>query len=119
MATEGILYEHPTLGKLKGQPLADGLVQFRNILYATIPSRWKASELVDDLRAYTGGKDHYDATQQGPVPPQSSNSIEFDFGLIQKRLPITHALICDEEKCLNLNVTLPSVEAKNTPVVVL
>ncbi|EXJ53380.1 uncharacterized protein A1O5_13369 [Cladophialophora psammophila CBS 110553] len=119
MVTESVLYEHPELGNLKGQSLGDGLVQFRNILYATIPARWKSSEIVNDLHAHYNNKGFYNATAWGPIPPQHLDSIEFDFGLIQRRLPLDHPLVCDEDKCLNLNLTLPSVEAKNLPVVVL
>ncbi|KAJ9655440.1 hypothetical protein H2198_005696 [Neophaeococcomyces mojaviensis] len=118
MATESTLYDHPELGKLKGQSLQDGLVQFRNVPYATIPSRWKPSKIVNDLRSNHSGKDYYDATVWGPIPPQHSDSIGFDFGLIQKSLPVDHPLVCDEEECLNLVLTLPSVEATNVPVIV-
>ncbi|KAL2837811.1 Alpha/Beta hydrolase protein [Aspergillus pseudodeflectus] len=122
MASSTILHQHPNLGKLKGQRLSEHLVQFRNIIYATVPLRWARSEPVNNLTKFYDGRDFYDGTAWGPIPPQPDNSIDFDFGLIQKPLPYTHQLNCDEEKCLNLCVTVPSaglMKDKKLPVVVL
>ncbi|CAK7217493.1 hypothetical protein SCUCBS95973_003173 [Sporothrix curviconia] len=89
--------DHPQLGPLAGVLLSEGGIQFRNLLYATIPQRWQHSIIVDDLREHgTPGKP-YDATCFGPMAPQPDGSINFDFGLIQKTLPIKHEIAVDEE----------------------
>lgn len=114
------VFDHDQLGPLKGVALPEGGAQFRNILYATIPQRWQHSVIVDDLRAHTSADVPYDATQWGPLAPQPEGTIDFDFGLIQKSLPVEHEITIDEEKCLNLVVTTPDLKAGvNLPVIVL
>lgn len=116
-ANENILLNHPTFGYLTGVQTADGPVQFGNLPYSDAPSRWThstpLSRLSNDLTS------PYDATQWGPAPPQAENSIDFDFGLIQKRLPLNRELRYSETEGLNLVVTTPSLDVRDLPVMVL
>ncbi|CAK7222057.1 hypothetical protein SBRCBS47491_004740 [Sporothrix bragantina] len=113
------VFDHPLLGPLTGVSLPEGGIQFRNVLYATIPQRWQHSVVVDDLRVHTPAGKPYDATRFGPMAPQPDGSINFDFGLIQKTLPVEHEITHDEEKCLNLVLTTPNPTADaRLPVVV-
>ncbi|CAK7216709.1 hypothetical protein SCUCBS95973_002898 [Sporothrix curviconia] len=116
--TETVL-DHPQLGPLAGVSLPEGGIQFRNVLYATIPQRWQHSVVADDLRVHAPAGKPYDATQFGPMAPQPDGSISFDFGLIQQTLPVEHSLTHSEDKCLNLVLTTPkpTVDAR-LPVVV-
>jgi carboxylesterase type B len=117
MASTTVL-NHGTFGRLTGVVTAQGPVQFRNVPYSNRPSRWQHStpreRLPNDFSS-----DPYDATQWGPMAPQDATSIAFDFGLIQKELPLDRTLRSSEEDCLNLVVTTPSLEAKDLPVMVL
>ena len=116
----GKVLNHPQLGQIKGVHLPEGGTQFRNLLYATIPERWQHSVVVDDLRAHAAGGAPYDATKWGPIAPQPDGTINFDFGLIQKSLPLDHDITCDEDSCLNLVLTTPSTTPDTLlPVIVL
>ncbi|CAK7237844.1 hypothetical protein SEUCBS140593_010158 [Sporothrix eucalyptigena] len=119
MAEATGLLDHPSLGPLVGVSLPEGGIQFRNLLYATIPQRWQHSKVVEDLRTHAPAGKPYDATRFGPLAPQPDGTINFDFGLIQKTLPVEHEITLDEEKCLNLVLTTPKATADaRVPVVV-
>lgn len=103
-------------GYLTGLITEEGPVQFRNVPYSKPTPRWQHSTPLDHLE--NDAEHPHDATQWGPIAPQDSTSIDFDFGLIQKDLPHDRTFRVSETECLNLVVTTPSMEAKNLPVMV-
>lgn len=112
-----VTLNHPTFGCLMGVKTTDGPVQFRNVPYSNPPSRWRHSS---PLSCIPSDPLHpYDATRWGPAPPQPDNAIDFDFGLIQKRLNVDQRLDRSEEECLNMVITTPSLDVSGLPVMVL
>ncbi|CAA7268349.1 unnamed protein product [Cyclocybe aegerita] len=78
--------------------------QFRGIKYASIPARFRQSQLFSSYAPIT------DATSYGPICPQKrpSKSIEETlFGIPREEIP-TQKLKQDEFECLNLNITSPA-----------
>lgn len=53
---------HDSLGEIKGITRGEHIVQFRGIAYASIPARFRQSELVEQLPQVP-----FDATQPGYV----------------------------------------------------
>jgi len=113
------LLDHSTLGRLRGVHLPSGTVQFRNVLYATIPDRWEQSKLVSSLAGYYGSDGIYDASEFSVMAPQHSTSIDFEFSLIQQTLPIQHEYRVDEFRCLNLTISIPKLGDSKAPLPVL
>jgi carboxylesterase type B len=122
-----MLLEHSDLGVIRGLDITPDISQYRGLIYASIPSRWQHSVISTDLGRHrpadaatkAPGDVVYDATQWGAVAPQPSGSLEFEFSLIQNRLPVDETNNCaNEERCLNLTITAP-VRSKDLPVMVL
>ncbi|KAF1942622.1 para-nitrobenzyl esterase [Clathrospora elynae] len=102
--------EHPTLRRtLRGKP-STSTIQYRNLRYASIPTRFKDS--IPDDRLKDGADGIVDATYFGPSCPHSRGAQSRDLILVGN---IT--LSCeqgqgkteemDEFECLHLNVTVP------------
>lgn len=115
------LLDHPTLGRLRGVQLPSGIVQFRNVLYATIPGRWEQSKLLSSLAGYYGSDSIYDASEFRVMAPQHRTSIDFEFNLVQQTLPLQHEHRVDEYRRLNLTISIPNLADRKAslPVLVL
>ncbi|KAJ6616451.1 Alpha/Beta hydrolase protein [Mycena sp. CBHHK59/15] len=77
--------------------------QYRGVKYASVPARFRQSQLVSRLPPRT------DASQYGPICPQlQKTSLEEElFGLGQDAVP-QQILKQNELECLNLNITCPA-----------
>ncbi|CCX32396.1 Alpha/Beta hydrolase protein [Pyronema domesticum] len=101
----------------KGVQTADGVFQFRNIKYASVPKRFARSELV---KSYEGQV--VDATEHGPhppgriVPPGGDAEIALFAIPEAKRYPVQP--IHDEFDCLNLSITIPATQTELLPVLI-
>lgn len=111
------ILSHSRLGSIRGVVVSEGVVQYRNIPFAVEPERWAHSQVLNKLPTTADGI--YEATAHGPMPPQPEGSINFDFGLIQKSLPVEQEIVIAEKGCLNLVVTAPVASIPNVPVMVL
>lgn len=107
---------HSTLGSLQGLEFPT-TTQYRNLPYAHFQGRYKDAILHEG--PIDSGSGVYDATKWGPLCPQVSNGIKFDFALAGVELPYED-YIMDEEKGLNVVVTVPKgvTGGQNIPVVV-
>ncbi|KAF8970161.1 Alpha/Beta hydrolase protein [Flammula alnicola] len=77
--------------------------QYRGIKYASVPARFRQSQLCTSYPPIT------DATEHGPICPQiqaAKSAEEMLFGIPQEEIPIQD-FKQDEFECLNLNITCP------------
>ena len=108
--------KHSTLRQtLRGKP-SSSTVQFRNLIYASIPGRYKDSIPNHTLRVGNDGV--VDATQFGPSCPHLRGAQAWDLTLTgnavlqcEKGQGRTEKM--DEFECLNLNVTVPKSVLKD------
>ncbi|KAK8236101.1 Alpha/Beta hydrolase protein [Phyllosticta capitalensis] len=107
-------FKHPALGQVRGKARDDtGVVQFLGIKYANLKDRFAPAELIEEAHGV-------DATKYGlPVisPPDSCDSEQ---KFIQETLPkpADAPKVQSDIDGLNLNVTVPSLQEKNLPVLV-
>ncbi|EPS35893.1 hypothetical protein H072_10640 [Dactylellina haptotyla CBS 200.50] len=95
---------HPALGSLRGVTFAS-TIQYRNIPYARFNGRFKEATLSDGPISSSGTV--YDATEWGPLCPQTKNGIKFDFALAGVELPHIDDYRMSEEEGLNAVITVP------------
>ncbi|KAK8164523.1 Alpha/Beta hydrolase protein [Phyllosticta citrichinensis] len=105
---------HPALGEVRGKARDDtGVVQFLGIKYATLRDRFAPAELIEEAHGV-------DATKYGlpVISPQDSCDSEQTY--IQQPLPkpADAPKVQSDIDGLNLNVTVPTLEEKNLPVLV-
>ncbi|KAF8506291.1 carboxylesterase [Hysterangium stoloniferum] len=86
--------------------------QYRGIKYASIPGRFRRSQLHTSYTRTTDAKAH------GPIAPQIKRfrPDESSFGLVREE---PSPLIQDEFECLNLTITSPGLEVANGPLPVM
>ncbi|KAK8182027.1 Alpha/Beta hydrolase protein, partial [Phyllosticta capitalensis] len=107
-------FKHPALGQVRGKARDDtGVVQFLGIKYTNLKDRFAPAELIEEAHGV-------DATKYGlPVisPPDSCDSEQ---KFIQETLPkpADAPKVQSDIDGLNLNVTVPSLQEKNLPVLV-
>lgn len=117
MTSEEHIIAHPTLGcSLRGKSTTTS-VQFRNLKYASIPSRYQDSIPIDTL--VTGDDGIVDATNFGPSCPQKRGAQAWDLTLYgDVSLPCEQGQgeteKMDEFECLNLSVTIPKSNKHET-----
>jgi carboxylesterase type B len=106
---------HPTLRcSLRGKASA-ATVQFRNLKYASIPGRWEDSVPNDALG--TGVENVIDATIFGPSCSHKRGAQAWDLTLVGNvHMPLQAGHRAKEEDmdefdCLNINVTVPRLDA--------
>ncbi|KAH8733103.1 Carboxylesterase [Phaeosphaeriaceae sp. PMI808] len=111
MSSSNYILQHPTLHcSLLGKPSTTS-VQFRNLKYASIPSRYKDSTPLDTLQP---NKDTgiFNATTFGPSCPQKRGAQAFDLTLLGNvMLPHEQGQgeteKMNEFECLHVNITVP------------
>ncbi|KAE9367251.1 alpha/beta-hydrolase [Stipitochalara longipes BDJ] len=91
-------FTHPTLGHLEGVHRSETVVQFRTIPYAHIPARFKQAVPITSL-----SPEERDCTEYGPACPQVPQNSAALGGPLPGEVPVWY----DEEKCLNLTVSVP------------
>ncbi|KAH7076477.1 Carboxylesterase [Paraphoma chrysanthemicola] len=111
---------HPTLHcSLRGKSFPTS-VQFRNLKYASIPTRFHDSVPNDKLKLGPDGT--FDATHFGPSCPQKRGAQAFDLGLVgDVTLNSEDGQVngeegeMDEFECLHVNVTVPKIILDKKP----
>ncbi|KAK6532155.1 hypothetical protein TWF694_003315 [Orbilia ellipsospora] len=110
-------FSHPTLGSLRGLSFP-ATTQYRNLPYLYFNGRFKEASLHPGPLSATDIP--YDATKWGPLCPQIPNGIKLDFALAGVELAQLEESSMDEERGLNVVVTVPNDIKKDQmlPVVV-
>jgi carboxylesterase type B len=91
-------HDHPSLGPLTGVQYNDFVVQFRNIPFATIPGRFRQSQLIDVN--YAKGRDCTAYAYSCPQVPQ--NGVAFG-GFLLGDQPREY----NESECLAVIISVP------------
>ena len=95
-------YQHEQLGTLTGWQLGN-VVQFRGLPYATIPGRFRQSQLRHSLPTQP-----FDATNPGPTCPHPPQQYwPYWTADLLDDLPKLQPPRTDEFECLNLSLTIP------------
>lgn len=104
--SEAFSFSHATLGPLVGLTRTPSVVQFRSIVYARLPMRFRQSVPVDVIQ------DHdRDCTAFGPTCPQIRQPADAVGGPLRDE----NNIFFDEQDCLNLTVTAPRGVLENSP----
>ena len=115
--TSSVVVDVGSYGKIKGFT-SGNVAEFRGVPFATIPARFRRSELISAVHCGT-----VHATKWGPIPPQVPYDEEAAISLfgeymktLLKKSPANHVM--DEENCLNLNIVTPkdAIGKKMLPV---
>ncbi|KAL2222273.1 putative carboxylesterase [Thermoascus aurantiacus ATCC 26904] len=89
-----------SLGEIRGK-VADGVVQYLGIKYASLRNRFADAELIEKRDG-----DVLDATKDGPAASSPLFGCDLEQSAIQHTLPKKEILQSDID-CLNLNITVP------------
>ncbi|KAK4447163.1 Alpha/Beta hydrolase protein [Podospora aff. communis PSN243] len=116
MASQSSLFEHRTIGPIRGISKIPGVTQFLGVQYATLRDRFSRGEL---LKAYPAThpqvKDGVlDATKLGPLPLSPVDGCAWEHKLIQCALPAPEFEQSDID-CLTLNIAVPGVQDNDGP----
>lgn len=111
-------FTHPELGSITGWKRGNDIVQFRGIPYASIPARFRQSQLRTSLP-----EQPFDATNPGPTCPHPQLDYwKYWNAELPVELPKLNSVVTDELQCLNLSMTIPSRvlrgEKTNVPIFV-
>ena len=103
------VFQHSTLGRLRGVQAKNNIIQFYSLPYATIRQRFARSELLDHLPRQHG-EDIYDATRIGPSCIQPWNAAKMDADSNQLPSDIIKEDQPQSEDCLRVSITAPTVK---------
>ncbi|KAL7008277.1 hypothetical protein EMMF5_002006 [Cystobasidiomycetes sp. EMM_F5] len=114
--SDTMIWEHPTLGLLRGVRITPRLLQFRNIPYGNMEQRFARATIADTLHSKrdknAGGNTVFDATRQLRTSSHQPDSVETDCkGL---HLPTDILKGYEEEQledCLTVEITVALAES--------
>lgn len=99
-----VTFDHGKLGSLIGWERGNDIVQFRGIPYASIPGRFRQSQVCTELPSQP-----FDATNPGPTCPHPPQDYwKYWDAALPVEAPRLSPTKADEFECLNLSITIPS-----------
>lgn len=101
------VFEHSTLGRLRGVQAKNDIIQFYSVPYATIRQRFARSKILDHLPREKE-EDIYDATQIGPSSIQPFNAAKMDADSNQLPADIIKEDQLQSEDCLRVSIAVPT-----------
>ena len=101
------VFQHSSLGRLRGVQAKNNTIQFYSLPYATIRKRFARSKTLDHFPCWHG-QDIYDATQIGPSSIQPFNAARMDADSNQLPSDIIKEDQLQSEDCLRLSITIPT-----------
>lgn len=95
-----VSFNHNLLGAFSGVQVSQQVTQFRSIVYATYPERFRQSTVKTSY-----GDDERNFTEHGYVCPQVE---PMDYSSTGGMIPGETPFRADEHKCLGLTITVPN-----------